>query len=41
MTKQPVQQFIAEVETSKEPIENPIPDIKNYINMHQSIMPKL
>jgi hypothetical protein len=34
MAKQPVQQYIVEVEASKDPIENPITDIKNYFNLH-------
>lgn len=34
MSKQPVQQYIVEIEASKDPIENPISDIKNYFNLH-------
>lgn len=34
-----VQQYITDVEASREPIENPIPDIKNYIQIHQQHMP--
>lgn len=41
MSKQPVQQYIAEVESNRDPIENPITDIKSYIQMHQLNQPKL
>lgn len=34
MSKQPVLQYIIEVEASKDLIENPITDIKNYFNLH-------
>jgi hypothetical protein len=36
-----VQAFIQEVEANKDPIQNPIPDIKNYISHHVANMPKL
>jgi hypothetical protein len=36
-----VSQYIQDVENNKEPIENPIPDIKNYINIHVQNMGKI
>lgn len=39
--KSPVQQYIAEIEASKEPVENPIQDIKNYIQIHKEHMPRV
>lgn len=41
MSKVQVSQYIHDVENNKKPIENPIPDIKNYINIHNQNMPKL
>lgn len=41
MSKQTIQQYINEVEADKNPIENPFPDIKNYIDIHVLNMPKL
>lgn len=41
MSKVPVQQYIHDVELNKDPIENTITDIKNYITIHQQNMPKL
>ncbi len=36
-----INKYIHEVEHNRDPIENPIPDIKNYINIHVQNMPKL
>jgi len=41
MSKQPVKDFIAEVESSKDPIENPIPDIKSYFSILDQSMPRM
>lgn len=41
MAKQQVQQYISDVEMNKDLIENPFPDIKNYINIHLQNMPKI
>ena len=41
MAKQQIQQYIIEVEQNKEPIQNSIPDIKNYINSHFLNMPRI
>ena len=41
MSKMQISQYIQEVENNKDPIDNPIPDIKNYINIHMQSMPKL
>lgn len=41
MAKMQIQQYISDVELNKDPIENPFPDIKNYINIHLQNMPKI
>ena len=41
MSKQSVKDFITEVESSKEPIDNPIPDIKSYFTILDQSMPKM
>lgn len=41
MSKLTISQYIQDVENNNDPIENPIPDIKNYINIHVQNMPKV
>jgi hypothetical protein len=41
ISKQAVKDYITEVEASKEPLQNPIPDIKNYIDIHVANMPRV
>ena len=41
MSKTPIKDYISETEASKDPIENPIPDIKSYFGIHVQNMPKV
>ncbi|CDW77476.1 UNKNOWN [Stylonychia lemnae] len=41
MSKQQVGQYIQDIENNKDPLELPIPDLKEYINMFQQNMPKI
>ncbi len=41
MSKIEVDKYITEQENSRDQIENPFPDIKNYIKIHTDNIPKL
>ena len=41
MSKVEVDKYITEQENSRDPFENPLPDIKNYIKIHTDNMPRL